>query len=383
MSKVVLIRCESYDYDEVKKAVQKGIEMLGGPLIFAKPGEKILLKPNLLVADPPEKCSTTHPMVFKAVGEVLKSTGANLSYGDSPGFGSTEVAAKKSGIAQAALELKIELADFHSGKEILFKDAIQNKKITIAKGVLECDGLISIPKLKTHGFARMTGSVKNQFGCIPGVLKGEFHVKLPNVIDFAKMLVDINSYIRPRLFIMDGIFAMEGNGPRGGNPKKMNILLFSTDPIALDATVCRIIGLDPEFVPTIKIGMEAGLGTYLKDEITLLGDPIEGFYDFKFDVKREPIKPYKPGGGIQFLRNAFVPRPYIIEAKCIKCGVCTKMCPVNPKAVDFHDGNKQKPPYYKYERCIRCYCCQELCPENAIKLKVPPIRRLFSKKSNK
>ena len=383
MSKVVLLRCESYDYNEVKAAVQKGIEMLGGPLTFAKPDEKILLKPNLLAADPPEKCTTTNHMVFKAVGEVFKGTGAKLSYGDSPGFGSTEGAAKKSGIAQAALELEIPAADFHSGKEIFFKDAIQNKKFTIANGVLESDGLISLPKLKTHGLARMTGSIKNQFGCIPGMLKGEFHVKLPDALDFAKMLVDLNSFIKPRLFIMDGIIAMEGNGPRGGNPKKMNILLFSTDPIALDATVCRIIGLDPEFVPTIKIGSDVGLGTYLSDEIELLGDPIESFYDFKFDVKREPIKPFKRGGGINALSNALVPKPYIIESKCIKCGVCTKMCPVSPKAVDFHDGNKQKPPTYKYERCIRCYCCQELCPENAIDLKVPLIRKIFSKKNRK
>jgi uncharacterized protein (DUF362 family)/ferredoxin len=380
MSKVVLIRCESYDYNEVKAAVQKGLEMLGGPLAFAGPDEKILLKPNLLAAEPPEKCITTNNMVFKAVGEIFKSTGAKLSYGDSPGFGSPEGAAKKSGIAEAALELNIPIADFHSGKEIFFKDAIQNKKFTIANGVLESDGLISLPKLKTHGLEKMTGAIKNQFGCIPGMLKGEFHVKLSNSLDFAKMLVDLNSFIKPRLYIMDGIIAMEGNGPRSGNLKKMNVLLFSTDPIALDATVCRIIGLDPEFVPTVKIGRDAGLGTYLSDELELLGDPIESFYDFKFDVKREPIKPFKRGGGINFINNTLVPKPYIIESKCVKCGVCTKMCPVNPKAVDFHDGNKQKPPYYKYERCIRCYCCQELCPENAIELNIPLIRKIFSKK---
>lgn len=377
MSKVVLIRCESYDYKEVKAAVQRGIELLGGPLEFAKPNENILLKPNLLAADAPEKGTTTHHVVFKAVGEVFKSAGVKLSYGDSSGFGSFESAAKKSGIAQAALDLEIPVADFASGKEIFFKDAIQNKRFTIANGVLECDGLISLPKLKTHGFARMTGSIKNQFGCIPGMLKGEFHVKLPNVNDFARMLVDLNAFIKPRLFIMDGIIAMEGNGPRGGNTKKMNILLFSKDPIALDATVCRIIGLDPEFVPTIKIGMEVRLGTCLQDEIELLGDPIESFYDFQFDVKKEPIKVFKRGSLINFVSNALVPKPYIIESKCIKCGVCTKVCPVSPKAVDFHAGNRQKPPFYKYERCIRCYCCQELCPENAIELKVPLLRKIF------
>jgi len=89
--------------------------------------------------------------------------------------------------------------------------------------------------MKTHGFQRMTGAVKNQFGCIPGALKGEFHVKVPDASNFAKMLIDLNTYIHPRLYVMDGIIAMEGNGPRGGTPKKMNVILFSTDPIALDS----------------------------------------------------------------------------------------------------------------------------------------------------
>jgi uncharacterized protein (DUF362 family)/NAD-dependent dihydropyrimidine dehydrogenase PreA subunit len=383
MAKVALVRCESYDYDEVKKAVDRGLSLIGGPEAFVKSGEKILLKPNFLAAELPEKCVTTHPSVFKAAAEAFKSVGAVLSYGDSPAFGSPEAVAKKSGVGSAAAELGIPLADFHNGEEVSFKEGRQNKKLFIAKGVLESDGMVSLPKLKTHGFARMTGSVKNQFGCIPGMLKGEFHVKLPDANDFARMLVDINMFVKPRLFIMDGIIGMEGNGPRGGKPKKMNVLLFSSDPIALDSTVCRMIGLDPEFVPTTKLGTEAGLGTYHENEIEILGDKLEDFSVKEFDVKRQPVEPFKSGGVLNFARNSFVPKPYINESKCVRCGICTKMCPVNPKAVDFHDDNKQKPPYYKYERCIRCYCCQELCPENAIKLRVPPIRRLFSKKSNK
>ena len=379
MSKVALVRCESYDYSEVKTAVRKGIQLLGGPSVFAKPGEKILLKPNWLVADPPEKGSTTHPMVFKAVCEVFQAAGAKLSYGDSPGFQSPESAAKKTGSMAAAAEFNIPLADFVNGKEIFFTEASQNKKFVIANGVLESDGLISLPKLKTHGFARMTGSVKNQFGCIPGARKGEFHVKIPDAYDFARMLVDLNMFIKPRLYVMDGIIAMEGNGPRGGKLKKMNVLLFSADPIALDATVCRIIGLDPEFVPTIKIGKEAGHGTFIQNEIELLGDPIESFIDLKFDVTRKPLNPIKMVGGLPFLKNSLIPKPFITESKCIKCGICINMCPVTPKAVDWRDGQKEKTPVYTYKRCIRCYCCQELCPESAITLKAPPIRRFLGK----
>lgn len=380
LSKVVLIRCENYDYLEVKSAIQRGIALLGGPESFVKPNEKILLKPNWLAAEPPEKCITTHPMVFKAICEVLQSTGVNLAYGDSPGFQSPKLADQKTGFAAVAAELKIPLADFHTGQEVFFAEGVQNKKFTIANGVLESDGLVSLPKLKTHGFLKLTGCIKNQLGCVPGALKAEFHVKIPNAEHFAKMLVDLNLYLKPRLYVMDGIMAMEGNGPRGGKPKKMNILLFSTDPVALDATVCRIINVNPEYSYTIRFGKEAGLGVYDSSAIELLGDPIENFIDSTFDVERQSIKPYKPGGAIQFLKNRLVPKPSIIHSKCVKCGICNQVCPVNPKAIEWLAADQKVPPTYKYERCIRCYCCQELCPESAIVLKVPFIRRFFSKK---
>ena len=377
MSKVVLIRCENYDFNDVKKAVERGIGLLGGPTKFVSSNEKILLKLNWLAADPPEKCTTTHPAIFKAVAEIFQSVGARLSYGDSPSFQSPDSAAKRTGAAAIAAELNIDLADFKSGKEIVFREGQQNKKFVIAYGVLNSDGVISLPKMKTHAFQKMTGAIKNQFGCIPGTRKGEFHVRIPNALDFAKMLIDLNSYVHSRLYIMDGIMAMEGNGPRGGTPRKMNAILFSTDPIALDATVCRMMNLDPEIVLTNKMGMEMGAGNYLENEIEILGDPLESFIALDFDVNREPIKPFKQRSGMNIVKNALVPRPYINTDKCVKCGVCVNMCPVNPKAVNWHDGNKNNAPTYKYERCIRCYCCQELCPESAIHLKVPLIRRIF------
>lgn len=381
MSEVAVIYCGSYEYSEVKSAVERGFSLLGGPWAFVRPTEKILLKPNWLSADPPEKCVTTHPAVFKAVSEVLQSAGAKLSYGDSPAFQSPETVSKRSGLFAIAEELKIPLADFKSGVEVYFMEGGQNKKFFVANAVQENDGVISLPKMKTHGFQRMTGAVKNQFGCVPGVRKGEFHVKVPDPYEFAKMLIDLNSYINPRLYIMDGIFAMEGNGPRGGNPRKMNVLLFSADPIALDATACRLMNLDPGLVLTNQAGMEMGAGTFLAEDIQILGDPMEPFIAMDFDVNRKPEKPFKRNGSMQLIKNAITPRPYIMCEHCIKCGVCVKMCPVDPKAIDWHDGNQNHPPTYKYDRCIRCYCCQELCPESAIYIKKPLIRRIFSKRA--
>jgi uncharacterized protein (DUF362 family) len=361
----------------VNAAVERGIALLGGVGIFAQRGEKILLKPNLLSAASPEKCVTTHPSLFRAVAEVFINSGAAVSYGDSPAIGSTAGVAKKAGLQAVAEDLNIGLADFKTGVEIFFEEGRQNRKFVIAKGVLESDGIVSLPKLKTHGLEKFTGCVKNQFGCIPGVRKGEYHVKLPDAWDFGKMLVDLNRFVSPRLYIMDGIEAMEGNGPRSGRPRRMNMILFSKDPIALDATVLRMIGLNPEHVPTTKFGSEFGAGTYNEEDIELVGDNFDGFKIFDFDIDRTPAATRAEGGFARFMGNRLVSKPVIVKEKCVTCGICVKMCPANPKAVDWFDGDTSKPPTYNYDSCIRCYCCQEVCPEGAIELKSPIIRKLL------
>lgn len=372
-SKVALVRCDSYEVDEVRKAVAKGMALIGGAGSFVKPGEKILLKVNLLVGEVPEKCVNTHPAVFKAVAELFVAEGAILQYGDSPGQGSPRAAAKKSGIADVAEEMNIEMADFKEGREVFFDKGNQNKKFFIANGILDADGVISLPKMKTHALERFTGGIKNQFGCVVGMRKGEFHVKLPDPTDFARMLVDLNACVKPRLYIMDGIVAMEGNGPRGGTPRPMNVLLFSTDPVALDATAGRLINLNPLYVPTTLIGGETGAGTFREDEIEIVGDELKDFICKDFKVERSPVKTVKKGKVVSFLNDRLVPKPVIIAEKCTQCGTCVKSCPVEGKAVNWDNGNKTKAPVYDYTKCIRCYCCQEMCPESAIVLKDPII----------
>ena len=376
-SKVSLVRCDSYDEDQVFGAIEQGINLLGGLSQFVTSEERIVLKPNVLFGTNPQKCVSTHPAVLKAAGRILLEAGANVSYGDSSGLGKCEKNMGKAHLKQAADELGIRMADFDNGQTVSHPDGLLIKQFFIANGVMESDGLISLPKLKTHGLTRFTGAIKNQFGCIPGTLKSQFHVKLPDPHDFATMLVDLNTLIRPRLYIMDGITAMEGNGPRSGRPKQMGVLLLSADPVALDATACKIINLDPEMVPTSKPGEKAGLGTYHDAYIDVIGEAVGSFVDHSFEVVRKP--PVRPRGILasSFSINRVCPRPVIAREKCTFCGTCVNLCPVDPKAVNWHDGNTSNPPKYKYDRCIRCFCCQEMCPDGAIEIKNPILGRII------
>jgi len=376
-SKVVLVKCESYDENKVRAAIKKGLDLLGGAFLFAAKGEKILLKPNILSGESPEKCISPHPTVFKAIAQEFSETGSQLSFGDSPGFGNPLGNARKAGFLEVAESLNIPFADFENAVTMQNPDGKLINKFEIAKGVFDCDGLISISKLKTHALTRITGAIKNQFGCIPGPRKAEFHSVMPNAVQFSKMLVDLNLLLKPRLFIMDGIMAMEGNGPRNGKPKPMHVLLFSTDPVALDSTVCKLIGLDVEMVEPLAIGEEFGLGTI--SQIDYLGDPLEDFINLDFDVNRSKVPTTTDTSFLSanIMRKFTAPRPTIDSEKCTRCGTCVSVCPAEPKALSWQDDGYKFPPVYDYSKCIRCYCCQELCPENAIYVKIPLLGKLI------
>jgi uncharacterized protein (DUF362 family)/ferredoxin len=379
-TKVAIIRCESYDEKIVFNAIKKGIDLIGGIDSIVKKNEKILLKVNNLVGSNPEKAVTTHPSILNAMIEILLEKNIKITYGDSPGFEKPLVGLTKSGHIKIGDKYNIKMGDFEKGKSIDFPKGVICKKFNIANACLESDGIISLAKMKTHGLTRITGAVKNQLGCVYGLHKSSFHVRFPNPTNFSKMLIDLNNLLKPRLYILDGVLAMEGNGPQGGEPIKMNCIIISTDPVAVDATFSKMINLNPIFVPTIKYGKIYGIGTYLENEIEYVGEPIEKFINKDFKVIRKPVvnsllKPFM----FSAVRNIIYPKPVINNEKCVKCGVCVNSCPVEGKALNFKDNNKKEPPVYNYKKCIRCYCCQEMCPNKAIYLKQPFLSRLFKR----
>lgn len=371
-ARVAVIRCATYDTSAVEESVTRGLALLGGAAAFVQPGERIVLKPNLLVASAPEKAVTTHPAVFSAVAKALTAAGAELGWGDSPGVGSGLGAGKRAGIAEVAAALGLPVADFEHGRTVPFPEGRLIKQFTIAEGVAAADGLVSLPKLKTHALTRMTGAIKNQFGCVPGFLKGEFHTKMPNVELFSQMLVDLNLLLRPRLCVMDAVVGMEGNGPRGGDPRAIGVLLLSADPVAIDALGSRIMALDAGLVETLVYGERWGLGS--ASDIEIVGDELPVLDDYR--VNRASVSTTR-GLGSSLGKRLLAPRPFIIEERCTRCGTCVHVCPVEPKAVDWRVGDRTVPPAYDYDRCIRCYCCQEMCPERAIEVKTPLLGRLI------
>lgn len=379
-SRVAIVACRDYDSLLVEEAVKKGVDLLGGVEKFASPGEKVLIKPNLLLSKEPSKVVTTHPSVFRGVIRLFQQAGANVSYGDSPAVGTTRMVAKKAGLLEVAEELNVPEADMSTRVEVPFPAGNMVKKFIIAKGVVESDALISVSKLKSHALTRITGAVKNQFGCVPGLLKSEFHGKMTDDQVFSRMLVDLNLLLKPRLYIMDAVIGMEGNGPASGTPRPIGLILVSEDPVALDATVCYLIGLKPELVPTIVWGEKLGLGNY--HHIEWVGESPDGWIQQGFKVNRSTGATALSGSSriTPIARNFIIPKPVIDPEKCTRCGQCVNICPVNPKALAFPVERNGHIPRYNYSDCIRCYCCHETCPSDAIHIKVPLAGRILHSK---
>ncbi len=379
-SRVVLMPCDSYEEEAVYQAMKAGVSLLGGMEALVKREERVLLKPNLVRKAKLSRAVVTHPAVVGAAARLLREAGVKeITAGDSCGVGTAVSAAAAVGMDGALEKYKVPLVDFTGMGAVPYEDGVQAKSFFLSREVFEADAIINICKMKTHALERITGAVKNMYGCIHGLHKAKGHTVYPSADSFARMLTDLNRFLKPRLYIMDGIVAMEGNGPTSGDPVSMNVLLMSQDPVALDSVFCRLINLRPELVPTNYHGEKLGLGSWREEEIELvlaekgtfleisMEEAEKRFGKADFDVDRRRVKSdfwVKLG---RFF-NVFQKKPYVDGEKCVKCGVCVESCPVEGKALAFQNGRRE-PPVYDYKKCIRCFCCQEMCPHKAIKVR--------------
>lgn len=377
-SQVVAVPCKDYEPENVLEAIRTGIRALGGLEAILRPEERVLVKPNLLKPAEENTAVTTHPEVLRAVLRLLEEYGCtSVRFGDSPGHDTGTHALERLGFSADEPVFGAHIAPMTEEVRVGFPEGMTEKEFWFAREVTEADAIINVCKMKTHALMRITGAVKNPFGLLCGTRKAREHVKFPNDGLFARMLVDIHRCVKPRLHIMDAVIAMEGNGPGAGTPTSMGLLLFSTDPVALDAVFCALIHIDPETVQTNVQGEAMGLGTWHTDQIELilakpgedglgtsmaLTDFADTYGNPKFDAIRE--KRTLLSRSLSML-SFFSRRPVIRADRCVHCGICVAHCPVPGKALSFRNG-KDKPPVYDRKKCIRCYCCQEMCPQKAI-----------------
>ena len=375
-SKVVLLPCGEYDEEKIYSLLKQGLDLLGGVEALIPKEAKILLKPNLLKKAEVEKAVITHPVVVGAFARILRENGyEHIVLADSCGHGTTQAVIRGTGMDTYLEKYHIPAIDYSEGVKTAYPQGIQAKEFILPKELLDQDCVISLSKMKTHALERITGAVKNSYGFVYGFHKAKGHTQYPSADSFARMLIDLNKCVAPKLYVMDGIVAMEGNGPGSGDPVPMNVMLMSTDPVALDSVFSCLIYLKPEMVPTNYHGEKMGLGTWKEEKITLMApdgeismaDAVKRYGNPDFNVDRTEVRKNiwtRMAGALKIFQK----KPYIETDKCVRCGICVQSCPVPGKAVDFRKG-KDKPPVYDYRKCIRCLCCQEMCPKKAIKVK--------------
>jgi uncharacterized protein (DUF362 family)/ferredoxin len=374
-SDVSIVRCPNYGNEEVLKNLQEAIGLIGGIGTFVKKGDRVLLKPNLIFGKSPERAVTTHPSIIRGMIEIVREAGGIPFIGDSPGLGTAIRAAEKAGIKAVADEAQCPLIDFNRPVLPEKRKGKIFRKLEIDQSVLDADVVINLPKWKTHGQTLLTLGIKNLFGCVPGAKKALWHLQAgEDRTSFAGVLVDLYQVIQPSLTILDGVVAMEGNGPSSGEPIPIGLILASGDALCLDQVVCDLLGIPRESLITNRVAFERGLG---KEGIEVVG---EAPGDIKIAGFKFPsltgVDWHLPGFLKRALKRALSSRPVIAKEVCRICHQCVEICP--PKAL-VKDNESKGEPVFDYGKCIRCYCCQEICPEGAITIEPGWVTKLVGR----
>ncbi|MDV3429286.1 MAG: DUF362 domain-containing protein [Bacillota bacterium] len=374
MEKVALLKCDNYDLDLVEKKIREGFELLGGDSYIKSLipyNSKLLLKPNMLSAEARDSIVVTSPVIFEAVIRIVKDYTDNISFGDSPGFGDSKRAALKIGLMDIADRYGVRFDEFKEEIHVRLDDSLLIKSWNVSKAAYESDVLITLPRIKTHAMAHYTGAIKNQFGCVIGTSKASFHTRVPEAENFSKMLLDLNKVVNTSFAILDGIVAMEGNGPKSGTPYNLKSIVMGGNLPSVDSVGSYLIGYNnPLDIPALKEALNSGYKGVLLKDIDVLGENIDNLksVNFKKAIER---KDFTFGNNFlnNTLRNLVTPNPWLNKEKCISCKRCSEVCPKKPRVISMKEENGKLYPDFNLTNCIRCFCCQELCPVGAIEPK--------------
>ncbi len=374
METVIIEQAADYQRQTVETALARLLEPLGGIGRFVNRGERVLLKPNLLSGKPPEAAVTTHPEIVRAVAMMVREAGGIPLIGDSPGVGLFARVAEKAGLTAVARETGAELVEFGDPQEVPAVGMF--RRFELARPYLEADRIINLPKLKTHEMMTLTCAVKNLFGAVVGPAKAAWHLKAGADREvFAQMLVEISRIRVPDLTIVDGIVAMEGNGPGSGDPRALGVLLAGTNPVAVDVIAAEITGIPEQLLYTERAARKLGIAGSDRSTVTVCGTPLDQVRVTDFRLP--------PVADVQFglprflktrLRHHFTPQLYA-TGRCRACGICTAACP--PQAMRI-DGRNLR---IDHQKCIHCFCCRELCPDNALDIREGLLLRLWRKRA--
>ncbi|MFH1339097.1 MAG: DUF362 domain-containing protein [Candidatus Omnitrophota bacterium] len=368
-SEVALVKCADYSADYVEQAIRQAVGLLGGIEKFIKPGSRVLVKPNLLAAKEPDSGIVTHPQIVRAVIRILKDINVRIYLGDSPSVWvdesmDEEFLWEKTGMKRVAEEEGAELVKFNRSR--------WHGRFPLTTCLDETDYFISLPKFKTHDLTILTGAIKNLFGLIPGRYKVELHKMHFAPRLFARMLVDLYETVQPALTIVDGITALEGEGPASrGKTRSLGLIAAGVDCVGIDSILASVMGLKPEDILTTQEAAKRKLGNARIQNIPIRGEGLSAFAGEPFKLPVTTFKYRIPGPVIELIKKLVRFYPYVDAGLCSGCGACVSVCPVN--VIDRKDGKAT----VDYSGCIACFCCQEACPEGAISVNRSFIARLI------
>lgn len=279
-SQVYIGRVPEYTPDLIRSAIVKTFDQFGGLKRFFGSGCRVLIKPNLI-------CSRfeaqTHPLFVVELALLIREAGAEPFIGDSPAWGSFYSAAKASGLYDLARRHNLELVELSTLKRIVLPDGRFARSIVIAKEVLSADFIVNVPKLKTHQQMLITAGVKNIFGVVPGKLKAWWHFYAGRKGEdyFAGVILEIYRFLKPRFTLIDAVDTMEGRGPISGRLRRLGVIIGSTDALASEFAVCRLLRIDPKAVPIIRAAAEMNI---LPDKVRYIGEDIEALAVQDFEL---------------------------------------------------------------------------------------------------